>query len=64
MVNYPIYFGVKGREICERYRSDKKRYENGIKRCTACEAYLDYQGTQCPCCNTQLRPKRKAKYRS
>jgi len=51
------------RGICERYRSDKKRYDDGIKRCAACEAYLNYEGTQCPCCGTQLRPKRKAKYR-
>jgi len=28
------------RGICERYRYDKKRYENGIKRCTSCEVYL------------------------
>ncbi len=51
------------RGICERFRSDKKRYDDGIKRCTACEVYLNYEGTQCPCCKTILRPKRKAKYR-
>ncbi len=51
------------RGICERFKSDKKRYENGIKRCSACEVYLNYEGIQCPCCNTVLRPKRKAKYR-
>lgn len=49
------------RGICERYRSDKKRYALGIKRCTSCDAYLLLQEFQCPCCGTALRTKRKSK---
>lgn len=51
------------RGICERYRSDKKRYLLGIKRCTSCDAYLLTQESQCPCCGTALRTKRKSKKR-
>ncbi|MHA7646661.1 hypothetical protein [Nitrosopumilus sp. S4] len=49
------------RGICERYRSENKRYGPGIKRCTSCDAYLEFEGGQCPCCRTQLRVKRKSK---
>ncbi|WP_048114736.1 hypothetical protein [Nitrosopumilus adriaticus] len=49
------------RGICERYRSENKRYGYGVKRCTSCDAYLEYGGIQCPCCRTHLRAKRKSK---
>lgn len=49
------------RGICERYRSESQRYGQGIKRCTSCETYLEYDGIQCPCCRTHLRGKRKSK---
>jgi len=49
------------RGICERYRSESQRYNQGIKRCTSCETFLEYEGIQCPCCRTQLRSKRKSK---
>ena len=52
------------RGICERYRAEKKRYMDTAKRCTSCNIFLLYTGTQCPCCGTQLRAKRKAKYRN
>jgi len=45
-------------------RVDSLRQMLTSHKLAACEAYLDYQGRQCPCYNTQLRPKRKAKYRS
>jgi hypothetical protein len=49
------------RGICERFRAENKRYGNGIKRCTSCDIFIEYEGTQCPCCRTQLRGKRKSK---
>ena len=49
------------RGICERYRSDKKRYVQGTKRCTSCDVYLLTQSLLCPCCNIALRAKRKSK---
>ena len=52
------------RGICERYRSENKRYGQGVKRCTCCDAYLEYGGIQCPCCRTHLRVKRKSKWLS
>ena len=54
-------FTMACRGICERYRSESQRYNLGIKRCTSCETYLEYDGVQCPCCRTQLRGKRKSK---
>ncbi|WP_299293633.1 hypothetical protein [Nitrosopumilus sp.] len=50
------------RGICERYKSEKKRYDPGTKRCTACNIYILYEGIICPCCGTQLRAKRKSKF--
>ena len=50
------------RGICERYRYESQRYNQGIKRCTSCETYLEYDGVQCPCCRTHLRGKRKSKW--
>jgi len=47
------------RGICDRYRSESQRYNQGIKRCTSCETYLEYDGVQCPCCRTKLRGKEK-----
>ena len=49
------------RGICERYRSEKKRYFEGAKRCTCCDVYLFTYDFQCPCCHTLLRLKRKTK---
>ncbi len=49
--------------ICERYRAEKNRYQIGIKRCSSCDMYLQYQEISCPCCGTQLRTKRKSKLR-
>lgn len=53
------YLACRG--ICERYRTDKKRYDQGIKRCTSCDAYLFTYDLLCPCCHTALRAKRKSK---
>ncbi|KAF6244409.1 hypothetical protein C6989_09035 [Nitrosopumilus sp. b2] len=49
------------RGICERYRSESRRYSQGVKRCTNCDAYLEFEGVQCPCCRTHLRAKRKTR---
>lgn len=49
------------RGICERYRSEKNRYQDGAKRCSRCNVYLLCAEIHCPCCGTQLRNKRKTK---
>ncbi len=54
-----LEFVMTCRGICERYKSEKKRYQSGTKRCTSCNIYIDYQDRMCPCCGTQLRAKRK-----
>lgn len=51
------------RGICERHRAEKNRYTDNTKRCTSCNVYLSYDGIKCPCCGTQLRSKRKSKFR-
>ena len=52
------------RGICERHRAEKNRYADKTKRCTSCNVYLSYDGVKCPCCSTQLRSKRKSKFRN
>ena len=39
------------------------RYENGQKRCTLCNMFLNVTGRKCPCCSTQLRTKPRTKKR-
>ncbi|HXG74739.1 MAG TPA: hypothetical protein VNK44_07975 [Candidatus Nitrosotenuis sp.] len=51
------------RGICERVRFDKRRYAYGVKRCTYCDVYIQYQDSFCPCCGRKLRSKRKSKYK-
>lgn len=56
-----LKFNMTCRGICERHRAVKKRYTDNAKRCTSCNVYVFYDGIKCPCCNTQLRAKRKSK---
>jgi hypothetical protein len=57
------------RQICRQYKAkglsaSGPKYENGRKRCTHCEIYIDWEGIFCPCCNFHLRRKpRYGKYR-
>lgn len=46
---------------CDRYRVRGAAYASGVKRCTICSVYMDYSGTFCPCCNTKLRTKPRAR---
>lgn len=47
--------------ICSRYKAMKKvgeaRYSSGQKRCSSCEIFIDWNGTNCPCCGILLRTK-------
>jgi len=49
------------RNICDRYRARKERrssyYLQGYKRCQTCGVFIEWEGTKCPCCQTQLRSK-------
>ena len=51
------------REICSKYtvksrgRKEIGRYESGMKRCSSCEVYLNWNGEHCPCCSHFLRTK-------
>ena len=59
------------REICSEYSAKSKllkeigRYEDGQKRCSSCAIYINWNGTNCPCCGHILRIKpRGAKARN
>jgi hypothetical protein len=47
--------------ICVRHRALKpgsgKRYLIGQKRCNECEIFIEWQGSNCPCCSYRLRTK-------
>jgi hypothetical protein len=47
------------RGICSRYKALKKfgetRYESGQKRCSSCDVFVNWDGTNCPCCGMALR---------
>ncbi|WP_316505610.1 hypothetical protein [Nitrosopumilus sp.] len=50
--------------ICIRYKSGRpfginSRYENGQKRCSICEIFINWDGKYCPCCGYVLRTKPK-----
>ena len=58
------------KEICFRYivksivPKEIGPYGFGLKRCSSCEIYLDWNGNHCPCCGHFLRKKpRNAKGR-
>jgi len=51
--------------ICTKYVAKKMpqgigRYQSGQKLCSICEVYINWKGTVCPCCSTQLRVKRRS----
>lgn len=47
------------RGICSKYRATKKvgeaRYQSGQKRCSACGIFIQWDGSNCPCCGMILR---------
>ncbi len=51
------------REICSKYSVKRPllkeigRYEDGQKRCSSCEIYINWNGKHCPCCGHILRTK-------
>jgi len=54
------------RDLCLKYKCPitfppVRRYLAGQKRCTACDIFIEYDGSYCPCCGKRLRlkPKRK-----
>ena len=58
-------FGDGYHGVCDRYCIKKcsgyLRYSLGFKRCSKCEKFFDVPGIRCPCCNQQLRCKRRDK---
>ena len=56
--------------ICIHHKINKSgqretgRYESGLKRCSFCEVFIEWEGLRCPCCGCILRRKpRNAKAR-
>jgi len=53
------------RGVCNRWKANKPvylgRYVNGQKRCQVCEAWLNYDGNNCPCCGIKLRTKPRSR---
>jgi len=50
--------------ICPRFKAKKPfgangRYENGQKRCSICNLFINWDGKYCPCCGYVLRTKPK-----
>jgi hypothetical protein len=50
------------KETCTKYKAikpplPKTRYGIGQKRCNSCEIFMDWDGTNCPCCGRLLRTK-------
>lgn len=48
--------------ICKKYIAKKEspssgRYESGHKRCSTCEIFVKWDGSNCPCCGMILRTK-------
>ncbi len=47
------------RGICDSYKAKKpfmiSRYASGQKRCSICELFMNWDGTNCPCCGMSLR---------
>ena len=57
--------GMVCRNLCERYKARKpsaklSRYNLGQKRCQVCEVFVIWYGRNCPCCNYQLRTRRRS----
>ena len=44
---------------CQKYKAPKPvrigRYASGQKRCNHCTIFLNFEGSNCPCCGRQLR---------
>lgn len=47
--------------VCESFKGNsiayKFRYEQGQKRCTFCNIFIEFSGNRCPCCGCALRIK-------
>ena len=45
------------RGLCERHgiKAYTNRYEENVKRCMTCDAFVKAEGFFCPCCNGRLR---------
>lgn len=47
------------RNICVKYKVKKpyktRRYDQGQKRCSTCDIFLEWKGFRCPCCTNVLR---------
>ncbi|KAF6245492.1 hypothetical protein C6989_03430 [Nitrosopumilus sp. b2] len=50
--------------ICDTLKSTgiamKLKYQEGQKRCTLCEVFIDCKGNRCPCCRIRLRTKSRS----
>ena len=52
-------------EYCKKLRAtinshEGGRYEQGQKRCSQCEIFIEWKGLHCPCCGRLLRTKPRA----
>lgn len=52
--------------ICENLQTHSvttsKKYQNGQKRCTLCDVFLETDSLRCPCCNILLRTRPRKGY--
>lgn len=52
-----LIMGCNG--ICNRYKAKKplmqSRYASGQKKCSVCDIFVKWDGTNCPCCGMVLR---------
>jgi len=59
MVKYFQKLIMACREICSKYKAKKEicvsRYQSGQKRCSVCAIFLNWDGSNCPCCGMVLR---------
>lgn len=51
--------------ICESFKASsisyKFRYDQGQKRCTFCDIFIEFNGIRCPCCGCPLRIKARTR---
>ena len=52
-------------DSCKKYRGKSNsieggRYEQGQKRCSECDIFIEWEGLRCPCCEHLLRTKPRA----
>jgi len=44
------------KNLCLQYKAGNK-YKKGVRRCTACQEFIKWDGLWCPCCGMHLRDK-------